>query len=159
MINKILLSIFMITSSYGCFSQQISKSVIGVAGGNFVSDANTLTYNIGESVIGTMTSDSIQLGSGYLPSLDVSALSVQDMSLDKEIEIYPNPTTHSLNIKNEKMLPLDITVLDVHGKNILKSTSHENLLIDVSGYKNGSYFLLIKNQHTNTTNSYQFIKN
>lgn len=158
--NKIILFLVVfITPVIKSHAQQISKSVIGVAGGNFVSDSYSVSYNVGENVVGTMTSDSIQLGNGYFPSLDLSALSVQDISLNENISLFPNPTTNTLNVINEKSFKLEISISDLNGKNLLNYNSNSNLQIDVSGIDNARYIIAIKNLNTNLINSYQFIKN
>jgi hypothetical protein len=76
---------------------------------------------------------------------DVTWLSADQISSPTEITIYPNPTTGVLTISTT--LPestLEISVFNSLGKNIL--TEKGEGTIDLSGFEDGIYFLIVKSQ-------------
>ena len=85
------------------FSQSISKEVISSAGSTFQSQNNSLNFSVGETIIGSMTSEdySIQLGNGYYPSLDLEALSIE--SHDINIKVFPNPSSKFILYHQKKI--------------------------------------------------------
>ncbi len=153
----ILLPLFFI--NLNASSQQISKSVIGASGNKLDSQGLSISYTVGEIVVGTMTSDSIQLGNGYYPSLNISTLKVEDKSLAESLILYPNPTSQQLNITNQKPSFIQIAMIDINGKVLNIYETSDNINIDVSNLPTGNYMLSIKDPLTGFINTYKFIKN
>ncbi|WP_456437288.1 T9SS type A sorting domain-containing protein [Psychroserpens sp.] len=84
-------------------------------------------------------------------------LHVKDSSLgitENELEgvtVFPNPTTNYITIKNKHNLQLtNISTVDLRGR-IIKTinviNSFEDTIIDVSGFSNGTYLLIIKSEN------------
>jgi len=63
-----------------------------------------------------------------------------------QLEIFPNPTTHSLNIKMENISNVDFTIFDIYGKNVFQQNeiTIESTNLNISHLSNGIYFLKIK---------------
>ena len=59
-------------------AQSVEKSVISAIGNSYSGQNFSVSYNTGELVIGSQSSEdgSIQLGSGYYPSLNLITLDV-----------------------------------------------------------------------------------
>ena len=74
------------------------------------------------------------------------------------IEIFPNPTTHLLNVKLPKTSSVDFSIFDIYGKNIFnkKENSIQESVLNIEHLPNGIYFLKIKVEGTEQT--YKFIK-
>ncbi len=79
-------------------------------------------------------------------------LSLNEMSIDKKINIFPNPTNNILNIDNSISI-LKVSVLDLTGKIVL--TDFKNQL-NVSNLSSGIHFLKIETENTIYTE--KFIK-
>ncbi|WP_299114126.1 T9SS type A sorting domain-containing protein [uncultured Winogradskyella sp.] len=75
---------------------------------------------------------------------DCSNLSIDELLVD-EIQIYPNPTTDRITIKNIKHQDRNFELYDVSGKMIIKTNSDS---IDVSGLSSGMYYLKIFSNNT-----------
>ena len=76
--------------------------------------------------------------------LQVSSLSTSKI-IDIPINLYPNPTQDSWNIKTKNIKVLAVTVFDVLGKNVLSFQPNSNeATIDGSILKAGLYFAQIK---------------
>lgn len=137
--------LFCLSNAYG---QTISKSSISPVGGTFINtqDNLTLSYNVGEVNIGTMTAGGIQLGSGYFNSFDLDALSVEELYEFGKIQIYPNPASNILYIKtdllNEKY---DLQLKNLEGKSMYDSSFENKSEINFSLLPSGIYFLTFTN--------------
>jgi len=73
---------------------------------------------------------------------------------NKEISLYPNPTTSQLTINTTEQIK-SINILDVSGKTV-KAITPNNNTIDVSDLTNGIYFLKIETENGIVTS--KFIK-
>lgn len=136
------------------YGQTISKSSISPVGGTFINtqDNLTLSYNVGEVNIGTMTAGGIQLGSGYFNSFDLDALSVEELYEFGKIQIYPNPASNILYIKsdllNEKY---DLQLKNLEGKSMFESSFENTSEINFSLLPSGIYFLTFTNNEFKST--------
>lgn len=143
--------LFCLTNAFG---QTISKSSISPVGGTYsnLQDNITLSYNVGEVKIGTMTAGGIQLGSGYFNSFDLDALSVEELYEFGKIQIYPNPTSNILYIKsdllNEKY---DLQLKNIEGKSMYDSSFENKSEINFSLLPSGIYFLTFTNKEFKST--------
>ncbi|WP_040249307.1 T9SS type A sorting domain-containing protein [Psychroserpens mesophilus] len=70
------------------------------------------------------------------------------------LKIYPNPTNHILNISTNRNEAINIIVIDVVGKEVLRESVQSTAKLDVSQLQNGLY--IIKFEGSDTT--YKFIK-
>ena len=111
--------IFLLFCVSNAFGQTISKSSLSALGGTYTNTQNnlTLSYNVGEVTIGTLTSGGIQLGSGYFNSFDLDALSVEELYEFGKISVYPNPTSGQISIefKVAELTEASLGVYDVNG--------------------------------------------
>lgn len=151
------LILFLLLGSSG-FSQSISKQVIGTAGKTQSNTNNSLSWTIGEPIVGLMTTGGNQLGNGYFPSLNVTALSREDFTIEVTIKVFPNPTSHYLFVEQKDHHDLEVLLTDLSGKIILQRIVASGESIDVSSWTQGMYFVQAKDTETNKNNSYKIIK-
>ncbi len=73
----------------------------------------------------------------------------------KQIKIYPNPTQGQLKIEIEgEYIPANtqITVVSVQGVPVIQTQMTENpMIIDITPYPDGTYFMTIREHETQTT--------
>ncbi len=148
----------MLLASTTCFSQSISKQVIGTSGKTLTNSNLKLSYTVGEPVVGLMTAGGNQLGNGYYPAMDLQALSIDDVTLNVEIKLYPNPTSQYLYISHPEYNSFSIQVVDMNGKQIHTGTIEKDVALDVSSYTQGMYLITIENKESNKKNTYKIIK-
>ena len=86
-----------------------------------------------------------------VPAIDPATLSNQNEQ-KIEFKIYPNPTSDYLNIHTEEQI-LDVTIFNVQGRQILKSTEER---LDVSNLTSGIYLIEVKTNSGKAVN--KFIK-
>ncbi len=147
----LLVMLFCLNISFG---QSISKSSISPLGGIYVNtqDNLTLSFNVGEVNIGTMTAGGIQLGSGYFNSFDLNALSVEELYDFGKIQIYPNPVSSILYIKSDQLdEKYDLQLKNLEGKSLFESSFENKSEINFSLLPSGIYFLTFTNNELKST--------
>jgi hypothetical protein len=154
---KKLLFLFLITAAG--YSQSISKQVIGAAGKTQTAGNSKLSWTLGEPVVGLMTAGGKQLSNGYYPARNLQALSVEDIDMDVQIKLYPNPTSQALYVSHPELNSFGITIFDLNGKQVYAGTINKEEPLDVSNYTQGMYLVTIENKAANKKNTYKIIKN
>jgi hypothetical protein len=149
--------LFLLVSS-STFAQTISKQVIGTAGKTQSNSNLKLSWTTGEPVVGLMTAGGNQLGNGYYPAMDIQALSIDDVTLNVEIMLYPNPTSQSLYVSHPELKSFGIQIVDLNGKQVYSGTISKDQPLDVSNYSQGMYLITIENKEANKKNTYKIIK-
>jgi hypothetical protein len=145
-------------ASTACFSQSISKQVIGTSGKTLTNSNLKVSYTVGEPVVGLMTAGGNQLGNGYYPAMDLQALSIDDASLNVQIKIHPNPTSQLLYVTHPEITTFQVHIADLNGKQLFEGTIEKDVALDVSNYNQGMYLITIENKESNKKNTYKIIK-
>ena len=139
-------------------AQTISKQVIGTAGKTQTNSNLKISWTTGEPVVGLMTAGGNQLGNGYYPAMDIQALSIDDVTLNVEIKVYPNPTSQSLYVSHPELNSFGIQIVDLNGKQVYAGTIEKEVPLDVSSYTQGMYLVTIEDTTNHKKNTYKIIK-
>ena len=151
------LVIILIISSVG-YSQSISKQVIGSAGKTQTNSNLKVSWTTGEPIVGLMTAGGNQLGNGYYPAMNISALKIEDNALDLQIKVYPNPTAQLLYVSHPDLNSFSIQITDLNGKQVYSDSINKDQPLDISNYTQGMYLITIENKEANKKNKYKIIK-
>jgi hypothetical protein len=105
---------------------------------------NTNSVTLAVTSIGTGTLSVIaanECGNSEPETLQIShGVSVNDVSLQKGIDIYPNPTSEKVTVKNSLYQKLKVDIFDLHGKFVHSIESQENeFQIQMENYAKGTY--------------------
>ena len=157
---KFFIILSLLFFNFQLFSQSISKQVISTAGSKFDSENSSITFSVGETVVGSMTSEeySIQLGNGYYPSLDLEALNVELNDLSINVSVFPNPYENFIYLTSKENITYELIILDLNGKLVHKGDYKKNEPVRLGGLSKGTYIARISNKITRQTNSYKIIK-
>lgn len=73
-----------------------------------------------------------------------STVSLQDLEMDSEVSVYPNPTAGSINIHSNSMELQRIQIIDINGRNTkqVKMTG-THYTLGVSDIENGIYYMKV----------------
>lgn len=94
------------------------------------SNTNDVTTNIGGS-------------DSWVVKLNPSSTSIYDLT-NNEISFFPNPASNTIVIETNKEEFIDIRIHDLQGKLLLQENNNSvRSLINVSDFKNGTYFLSV----------------
>ena len=152
---KFFIILSLLFFNFQLFSQSISKQVISTAGSKFESENSSITFSVGETVVGSMTSEeySIQLGNGYYPSLDLEALNVELNDLSINVSIFPNPYENFIYLTSKENITYELIILDLSGKLVHKGDYKNNEPVALGSLSKGTYIARISNKITTQTTS------
>jgi uncharacterized repeat protein (TIGR03803 family) len=108
-------------------------------GGALISDG---TYLYG------MTSAGGTNGVGTIFKINHSGVDISERNIERDISIYPNPTSDKLYLESRNILNLEATFFDMIGRQIDYKAigQYQKIEFDVSTLDKGVYFLIINNQ-------------
>lgn len=151
---------FLMLGTIGVSAQIVSKQLIGSGGLTQSNGIHKLSWSVGEPIVLLMTSEdgSVQLGNGYYPAMDMTALSIEDNALELQVKVFPNPTSQMLYVIHPEFNSFTIGITDLNGKQMYNGTIQKGTPIDVSNYAQGMYLIAIKNEASKQTNTYKIIK-
>ena len=70
------------------------------------------------------------------------AVYAEELPVEIKISVYPNPVTDVVYVKSESSLNLNLTIYDIHGKELRNFVVREGLnTIDMSDFSKGIYYL------------------
>ncbi len=82
-----------------------------------------------------------------------ATLSIETVDGEMLISVFPNPTSSILNINFDGELKM--TVFNMLGQQILETNNKQ---IDVSGFDQGTYILIVQNLESNNSTNFKIIK-
>ncbi|MFC6267057.1 S8 family serine peptidase [Frigoriflavimonas asaccharolytica] len=114
------------------------------------------TYTITVSHKGTLTNGS-QNFTLLANGRNITTLGTSEANIDEnQLQIYPNPSSDVIFIKNTNNAEAQLKVLDMAGRLVLNTTTKEGK-INIKSLKAGNYMLLYKD-NKNQEKSWKFIK-
>ena len=108
------------------------------------------------SGVQNLTSASIYNYDRFWAKYGTDTLGLGENIITKGYAIYPNPTNSMLFVSHELDSPFKVTIIDITGKILQKTTIDNQKGVDVSAYPQGIYFIQIDNGLEK--NTYKFIK-
>jgi len=81
-------------------------------------------------------------------NITVGNVGVTEMHNPESLQVYPNPTTGQLTIENGQLTINSVEIFDVMGKKQKSRKAEEqNIVLDISNFPNGVYFVKITTEH------------
>ena len=108
------------------------------------------------SGVQNLTSASIYNYDRFWAKYGTDTLGLGENIITNKYAIYPNPTNSMLFVSHELDSPFKVTIIDITGKILQKTTIDNQKGVDVSAYPQGIYFIQIDNGLEK--NTYKFIK-
>ena len=141
-------------------AQSVEKNVISAIGNSYSGQNFSVSYNAGELVIGSQASEdgSIQLGSGYYPSLNLITLDVDIPELKFGFNLYPNPVRDALYIEHPTLSEFIVSIHDINGRLVYEQLSQVKKPISTSNLSLGTYIVSVKTSDNQRINFYKIIK-
>lgn len=129
---------------------QIGDNIDGEAELNLFGASVSLSSSGDTLAIGATFNDGINgMDSGHVRVFDLSdILTIEDVLLNNDIILYPNPTSNVIILKNmSNHILKEITILDINGRHLEhhKTTNTvSDIQIDLKNYSSGIYFAHIQ---------------
>ena len=134
-----------------------AQEVVSTQGDSYSNASANIDFTIGEIVINTRTSGTIELTQGFHQT-NWNFVGIQDHSPSFNATIFPNPTSEVLNIRTSAHKNVSFTVFDTKGNLVLQDKlTGEQTTIQVSKLATGSYSVVLKD-HTQNLKTFNLIK-
>jgi len=139
---KLLLTYLLLLITTCLSAQTMAKNTVSNAGIEMSNPEYTISFTIGEPLVG-MIANAESIDQGFW----AGSLFVEPLTPEKElagIEVYPNPMINELNIQTNNNAVFGITMFAVNGKMALQQKVESTQLehkIDVSHLARGMYVL------------------
>ena len=105
---------------------------------------------------------SVEVSASYGESnYEESSLSAEELSIQSNIRVFPNPTTYMVNVDLSQLTQGDyqLYLVDLQGKVIYQQTTTEKSIeLDMRNYSTGSYVLKVQTKGTQQLDTFQIIK-
>lgn len=147
---------FMLTA----FAQSIDKDVVATAGNTTSNTTHQLTCTVGEPIIG-LKSTAVSINQGFLAGISADAtLSVDEVTIDQTVKIYPNPVTDLVHISIPNNTEnITATIYDITGKKVFTQImTSETLSLNLDYLQSGTYLMQLHFKDTNTSKSFKILK-
>ena len=134
-----------------------AQEVVSTQGDSYSNASANIDFTIGEIVINTRTSGTIELTQGFHQT-NWNFVGIQDHSPSFNATIFPNPTSEVLNIRTSAHKNVSFTVFDTKGNLVLQDKlTAEQTTIQLSKLATGSYSVVLKD-HTQNLKTFNLIK-
>jgi len=138
-----------------------AQETVTTAGSEATGTGGTASYTVGQVVYTTTaTGTNGSVAQGVQQPYEISTtVGINEISINLELSVYPNPTTDYLTLKVEKTEGLTFQLFDMQGK-LIKSKTVNNTSTDISlaEQPTATYFLkVVKNNQLVKT--FKIIKN
>jgi len=134
-----------------CFLSALSlksQQVLSTSGTTFQNQSCTVSFTMGETIIGNLQNSTCLVSQGFQQSL-MDATSITEKSLMNEVILFPNPVSGILNITGIFCgYPVSITIRDIHGNLVFSTSVFNESSVDLSGLTKGFYVVSIESRDT-----------
>ena len=105
---------------------------------------------------------SLEVSASYGESnYEESALSAEELSIQGNVRVFPNPTTYMVNVDLSQLSKgeYQLYLVDLQGKVVYQQTTTEKSIeLDMGNYSTGSYVLKVQTKGTKKIDTFQIIK-
>jgi len=159
-----ILMSFGLVSFNSVYAQSIERHVFGVAGGDTSSGSTSLSFSIGETMIGTERQTTAALTQGF-EQPEQLALGMIEPKILTGAKVYPNPAIDLINLSFNTVSETELTVstLDALGRQVeapitIQANGTALRSFDVSNLASGIYFLIITDRNQTRAGEFMFQK-
>lgn len=161
--KKTLLILLTITISVSSYGQSISQDVIGNSGATISGASATLSFTLGESIVGTITNGA-SLGQGFwLGAIEEIVLSNDDFNTATEVAVYPNPVSDLLYVDFSQLsgTTFELFLVDLSGRMILQkklNNVQDREILSFNQLSSGPYLLKVVDTQHKQSKTFKIIK-
>lgn len=132
-----------------------------LSSGGTVSNSGSVSYSVGQVFYTSSIDNSGSVLLGVQQSIELLALSTEDLDLLKNASTFPNPTknTFVLKLQNIKLDEMRYVLIDTNGKILQRGKINSaNTFLDIQAYSTGVYFLKVQ-QKNKSLKTFKILKN
>ena len=165
----ILNALFLLLTGLGVKAQTTSKvivytshEVVANANGAHSNANGSISFSIGEAVVGSLQSENYELRQGFQPPEVLIIEPVGTPILEElQMQVFPNPTAQyvHLQIQHSEPAKYQLALYDLMGKQIfLKDWNNTQTTIDLQAYPASTYLLVIQDEQQQIVGQYKIQK-
>lgn len=143
--------------------QQLVPQSINSIGASYQNINGSISFIVGELVIGSYGDSAISLGQGFNQS-NITITKIEEPTIKNiSINIFPNPTAETIFIKidNKPVKHILLELFDVTGRKLFNdkyNIDNNVIALDISKYHNGIYLLHLKKINGSIISTYKIQK-
>ncbi|MFT6922960.1 MAG: hypothetical protein ACJA1C_001968 [Crocinitomicaceae bacterium] len=147
---------FLLLGSGGLHAQDSPTAT----GGEATGAGGTASYSVGQVVYTTVIGTNGSIAQGVQQPYEISTtVGVNEMSINLELSVYPNPTTNYLTLKVEDNSDLNFQLIGLQGTVIENNKVNSNsTTINVENLPTATYFLKVT-KNNQIVKTFKIIKN
>ena len=138
--------------------QTLDREAVATSGGQFTNSNLSISYTIGETVVGDLSSTNTTISQGFNQAFKEDNTSVANLLDNSIYKVFPNPANNKLFI--ESGVASSVIIYNLLGKPVGNSVNvdpSETKELDVSNYAPGVYFMRIVGEN-NSVSTVKWIK-
>ncbi len=142
-------TLFLVLTTALSFSLH-AQNAVSSTGGTAVSNTHIMSYSVGQIACSNATSANNRLTEGVQQPYTVENVSIPDIkTFDFEISAYPNPASHTLNLKrSQNDNTLQVELYSVGGQKLHSAIWQGDMLsLDLANLNAGIYCIRIFDQN------------
>ena len=155
-----LLLFFLILNATFSFAQSIERSVISNVGGVMSNTDISVSFTIGESIVGLIVDDN-SVDQGFWAGKGILVIPLSPEEEPSNILVYPNPVVEEVTVFVSRNKVVGIELFAVNGQRTHSQKIEENKLeykIDMAYMAKGVYVLKLFLEGNSETKAYKLIK-
>ena len=135
-----------------------AQEVVSTAGEVFSVSGSSISYTLGELVINTENSGTLEITQGFQQSNWIY-LGVENYAPDFQVTIFPNPISNELNIRVADFENVSYQMFDATGKLVKQNIlTGEITVVDVQQFATGMYTITLLNGNQDFLKTIKLIK-
>jgi hypothetical protein len=139
--------------------QSLSPELVSSSGIFFQGTSGTLSYSIGECIVGDLSNSKASLSQGFHQNIEVIP-GIKSKEDETEITVFPVPAENSLTLTTgNQFMDISVFLIDVKGCTIwqqLITTSETQ--IDLTNMPAGNYILHLRSESGTIFQSFKIVK-
>lgn len=157
--NRYLHFVLVVVFSAGGVHLQ-AQSSLNASGGEASGAGGSISYSIGQLFYEASISANGSLEAGVQHAYEIETLAVDDLQLDKNIQIYPNPTADFLNIRRGSIKGnLEYELYNMQGKIITRGKfSNGSEQVNMKAFPVGMYIIKIISREDGKSKVFKVLK-
>lgn len=144
---------------FGTIGSLKSQSLVSASGGIYQDSELQIEWTLGEMRNEQFSSPDFSVSEGQQQNAMNVVTLIKDFNESSGVNIYPNPTLGTLQLKNGSNQPLSFTLIGPNGQTLKEGTFNETKTLFLQDHPNGVYFIRIQDPVSQLTNSFNIIKN
>jgi hypothetical protein len=125
--------------------QLIAQSTALSSGGEGSGPGGTVSFSIGQLVVESTIDSQGSISPGVQQTYESSSVYVNEELFNNNLQVYPNPATHLIQLEFASPFEGQLIILDIQGNTVAtQEINSKSVQIDASNWSAGTYMLQVQ---------------